>query len=119
MMRFVPRDEGAEMSAELVVLIGGDVMKFIDGDQPVVERLDAHFIDREAEGRVGANQYRVGAGQEFADRLHLDLATCRVVHPGRVAEVPLRLHRPIGPEAELRKRFVGEAAADRPLRARR
>ena len=86
----------AEMQAELVVGIGGDVVKLVHRDQPVVERLDAELVDGEAEGRMGADQHLVAAFEEGADRI--DLAA--VVRAGRVAEVPFRLHLPVGPEAE-------------------
>ena len=97
-MRAVAGDEAAEMQAELVVGIGGDVMELVDRDQPVVERLDAELVDREAEGRVRADQHLVAALEKRADRL--DLAA--VVGAGRVAEIPFRLDAPVGPEAVLR-----------------
>ena len=85
------------MQAELVVGIGRDVVELVHRDQPVVERLDAELLHGEAEGRMGADQHLVGALEERPDRL--DLAA--VVIAGRVAEVPLRLDVPVGPEAEL------------------
>jgi hypothetical protein len=57
---------------------------------------------------MGADQHLVAAGQERANRF--DLAA--VVVAGRVAEVPLRLDAPVGPEAELGQRLVVEARAD-------
>ena len=91
-------DELPKMRAELVVRVGRDVVELIDGDQAVVELLNAVRIDREAERRVGADQHLVVAFEERADRL--DLAA--VVIAGRVAEVPFRLNVPVGPEAEPR-----------------
>ena len=111
-VRLVAGDELAEMLAELVVGVGGDVVELVHGDQPVVERLDAELVDGEAEGRVGADQHLVVALEERADRL--DLAA--VVRAGRVAEIPFRLDRPVGPEAELGQRLVVEARADGLLR---
>ena len=102
----------AEMLAELVVRVGRDVVELVHGDQPVVERLDAELLDGEAEGGMGADQHLVVALQERADGI--DLAA--IVAARRVAEVPLRLDRPVGPEAELGQRLIVEARADGLLR---
>ena len=80
-------------------------MELIDRDQSVVERFHAVGIDREAEGRMGADQHLVVAFEECAQRL--DLAT--IVVAWRVAQVPLGLDLPVGPEAVLRQRLVVEA----------
>ena len=56
-MRLVAGDEMAEMHAELVVGIGGDMVEFIHRDQPVVESLNPKFVDGEAKGRMGADQH--------------------------------------------------------------
>ncbi len=107
-MHAVAGDELAQMHAELVVGIGRDVVELVHRDQPVVERLDAEFVDGEAEGRMGADQHLVAAFQKRADRI--DLAA--VVVARRVAEIPFRLDVPVGPEAELAQRLVVEAGAD-------
>ena len=114
-MHLVAGDELAEMQAELVVGIGGDVVELVHRDQPVVERLDAELVDGEAEGRVGADQHLVVAFEKRADRI--DLAA--IVRAGRVAEVPFRLDAPVGPEAVFRQRLVVEARADGSSPARR
>jgi hypothetical protein len=62
------------------------MVKLVDGDQPVVERLDAQFLDREAEGGMGADQHLVVAGQELATAF--DLGPC---HAG--LSMPGALHR--------------------------
>ena len=77
----------AEMQAQLVVGVGGDVVKLVHGDQPVVECLDAELVHGEAEGRMGADQHLVVAFQERPDRI--DLAA--IVRARRIAEVPFRL----------------------------
>ena len=100
--------ELAEMRAQLVVGVGGDVVEFVDGNQPVVESLDAVLIDGEAKRRVRADQHLVITRQEYPDGLDLPA----IVTAWRVAEVPLRVDAPICPEAELRERLVHEGAAD-------
>ena len=103
-----PREELPQVQAELVVRVGRNVVELIDRDQSVVERLHAVGIDREAEGRMGADQHLVVAFEECAKRL--DLAA--VVVAWRVAQVPLGFDLPIGPEAVLRQRLVVEAGPD-------
>ena len=115
-VHLVAGDEGAQLAAQLVVRVGGDVVELVDGDQAVVEGLDAQFLDREAEGRVGADQHLVVARQELPDRLDLGLGDARLVDAWRVAQVPLRRDRPVPVEAVLGQGFIGEAAADRSLR---
>ena len=56
-----PPDELTKVQAELVVGAGGNVVKLIDGDEPVVEPLRPVGIDCEAECCVGADQHLVGA----------------------------------------------------------
>ena len=58
-------------------------MELVDGDQSVVEGLDAELLDGETEGGVGADQHLVVAVEEGADGI--DLAA---VGAGRVAQVP-------------------------------
>ncbi|MGI8839584.1 MAG: hypothetical protein ACR2F8_02175 [Caulobacteraceae bacterium] len=88
------------------------MVELVHRDHAVVERLDPQLVHREAEGGVGADQHLVVAGQELADRLDLGFRDARLVDARRVAQVPLRLDRPIPMEAEPRQRLVGEAAAD-------
>ena len=108
-MHAVARNEIAQMDAELVVGISGDVMELIHRDQSVIESRDPEFIDGEAERRMGAYQHLVVAFQERAERI--DLAT--VIVARCVAQVPFRLDVPIRPEAVLAQRLVMEAGADR------
>ena len=94
-------------------------MELVDGDQAVVERLDAQFLDRETEGRMRADQHpfvALVAGQELLHRLDLGLGDARLVDARRVAQVPLRRDRPVPVGPVLRQGFIGEAAADRSLR---
>jgi hypothetical protein len=58
-------------SARLVVGVGGNMVEFVHGDKPVVERLDPQFVDCEPEGRMGAGQHLVGTFEERADRIDL------------------------------------------------
>src|SRR5581483_1136234 len=60
-MHTVAGDELPEVSAELVVGVGGNVMELVHSNQPAVELLDAELINGEAEGCVGADQHPVGA----------------------------------------------------------
>ena len=101
-MSLVARDEGVQMGTELVVLVGADMVKFVDRDQAFVESLDPEFVDRETKSRVGADQHAIFAAQEFSDRFHFRFGDARLVDAGCIAEVPARLHLPIRPEAELR-----------------
>src|SRR5581483_399532 len=96
-MHAVAGDELTQMQAELVIGVRRHMMELVDRDQPVVERLDPEPVYGEAEGRMGADQHLVVALQERGNRI--DLAA--IVRAGRVAEVPSRGDRPVGPEAEL------------------
>ena len=96
------------MQAELVVRVGRNVVELIDRDQSIIERFHAVGIDRETEGRVGADQHLVVTFKEGAQRL--DLAA--VVIARRVAQVPLGFDVPVGPETVLRQRLVVEASTD-------
>jgi hypothetical protein len=107
-MHAVAGDELAEMQAELVVGIGRDVMKLIYGDQPSVKRFNAILIDGESERGVRAYQHPVIAVEKRRDGLDLTA----VIRTRGVAEVPFRLHAPIGPKAILGKRLVIEARPD-------
>ena len=90
----------AEMRAEPVVLVGADMMKFVDRDQAIVESLDAEFIDGETECRMGANQHAIFAARNSPTALTLDLA----MRGSSIAGALQRFHRgfdlPIRPEAE-------------------
>ena len=66
-MHTITGDELAKMQAELVVGVGRDVVKLVDRKQPVVEFLDAVFINGEPERRVCANQSLVVAFEEYSD----------------------------------------------------
>src|SRR3546814_1014833 len=70
-MHPVAGDELAEVQAQLVVRAGGNMVEFVHRDQPVVERLHAEPVHREAEGGVGADQHLVIAFKESADRIDL------------------------------------------------
>ena len=107
-MHAVAGDELPKMHAQLVVGIGGNVVKLVHGNQPVVELLDPVFIDGKAKRRVCADQHLVAALKKRPDSLDLTA----VVGAGRVAEVPFRLHAPVGPKAEPRQRLIVEARAD-------
>ena len=115
-MDLVARDELAELTAQAVIRIAANVVKFVNRDQPIVERLDAQFIDGEPEGRVRAHQHWLTARKEFTDRFNLGFGNFRLIDPRRIAEVPLRLDCPIRPESVCRQLLIGEAAADRALR---
>ena len=115
-MDFVARDELAELTAQAVIRIAADVMKFVNRDQPIVERLDAQIIDGEPKGRVRAHQHWVTARKEFTDRFNFGFGNFRLIDPRRIAEVPLRLDRPIRPKPVCGQLLIGEAAADRALR---
>lgn len=107
-MSLVSRDELAQVRAQLVVGVGRNVMKLIDGDQTVVECLDAIGIDRESESGVRADQHLGVAFEERAEGLDLTA----VVVAWRIAQVPLWLDVPINPEAVLRQRLVVETGPD-------
>ena len=112
----VPAQELRELPAQHVIAVGRNVVEFIDGDQPIVERHDAQLIDGEPERGMGADQDALAARKKLRDRLDLGLGDTNLVNARRVAEVPLRLHLPVREEAGLRELDIGKAAADRPLR---
>ena len=88
----------AELAAQTVIGIAANVMKLINGDQPIIEGSDPQFINGKAEGRVGANQHRITTHKEFADCFNLGSGNFQLIDPGRIAEIPLRLDGPIGPK---------------------
>ena len=92
-MGLVARDQLAQMRAQFVVRIGADMVKLVDGDQPLIKSLDPIAVHGKAKGRMGADQYRVGAVQERTHRIHL-----AAILTGRVAQIPLGPHHPICPE---------------------
>nr|WP_236016305.1 hypothetical protein [Brucella endophytica] len=82
-------------------------MKLIHRDQPVIENLNAEFIDGEAKRGMSADQNLVVA---FQKRLRgIDLAA---VCARRIAKVPFRGDMPIPIETVFRQRLVGEAGTD-------
>ena len=107
----VAGDELAEMGAELVVRVGGDVVELVHRDQALVEGVNPVLVDGEAEGGVGADQHPVLAVQKGAHRP--DLAA---LFPRGVAQVPLGRHPPVGKEAELGQGLVVKTGADGLLR---
>ena len=107
----VTGDEVTEMQSKLIVWIDRDVMELVHRDQPIVEGFDPEFVYGEAKSSVRADQHLVLAVEERLDRI--DLAA---IGAGGVTQVPSRRHVPVRPEAELRKRLVVEARADRLLR---
>src|SRR5689334_14615900 len=100
-MHLVAGDEGPKVLPELALGVGGNVMKFINRDQPVVKLLDTELVHGEAEGSVGADQHPFVAIEERAEGI--DLAA--VVGSGRVAEIPFRCNSPISPEAVFGQRL--------------
>ena len=102
----------AQLAAETVVRVAADVVELVHGNQATVEGFHAQLIHGKAEGGMGAHQHLIAAGQELANRLHLGLRYARLVHARRIAQVPLRLDRPIGPEAVLGQFLAGKAATD-------
>ncbi|MCY1235393.1 hypothetical protein D9M72_480080 [compost metagenome] len=108
----VASDELAQLATQLVVRVAADVVELVDGDETTVEGLDAELVHCEPECGVRAHQHRVVAGQECAHGLDLGRRDLAVVLAGSVAQVPLRAHNPVGPEAVLGELFIGKAAAD-------
>ncbi len=83
-MRLVARDEGAQLLAQHIARVAGNVMELVDGNQALVERCYAQRFHREAESRMGAHQRPVGAGQKLAHGLDLGLGNFHLVHAGRI-----------------------------------
>ena len=108
---FVPLDKLLELRAQHVILIGADVVEFINGNQAVVEGLDAEALYGKTESGVGAYEHLIIAFQERLYRVHL-----AAVFPRRIAEVPLRLYFPIVVKAKLSQRLIGKAGTDGPFR---
>ena len=109
---FVARHQLADVLAQPIVRIRGNVVELVHRDQALVEDFRPELLHSEAERRVGADQRLVVAFKKRLHRVHLPA----VVRSRRIAEVPFRLHLPIGEEAELAERLVVKARADRALR---
>ena len=93
-MHLIPCHQRSQLGAEPVVGIGGDMVKLIHGDESVIKGRHAKGLNGVAERGVGAHQHPILTLQERAHSLRLAAFTA-----WRVAEVPPRLNRPIGPEA--------------------
>ena len=78
-MCLVAGNEVAQLAAQLVVWVTGNVVELVDGNQPVVERGNAQFVHRKAKGGVGADQRFVGAGKERAHGFDLGLGYFYIV----------------------------------------
>ena len=115
-VRLAGGDEPGELAAQHVVRVAADVVELVHRDQALVEGGDAVGLHREAEGGMGADQHLVAALQESPDRAHLALVGAHFVIARRITQVPLRLDLPVGEEAVLAQRLVGEAATDGLLR---
>ena len=111
-MNLVACNERAQQIPQHIVRVAGNVVKFINGDQSIVECINSQLFHRKAESGVRADQYLVGACQKFAHRIHFGFRHARLVHTGGVAQVPLWRHLPIPIEAVLAQRLVGKAATD-------
>src|ERR1017187_4266185 len=96
-MHTVAGNELAQVRAQLVVRVHGNVVELVHGNQSVVELLHAELIDGEAERRMSANENLVVAFQKCADGVHL----AAIVATRGVAEIPSWLYAPVGPKAEL------------------
>ena len=107
-MNPVPCDELGEVLAELVIRVRRDMMKLVDGNQPVIECLDTELVDSKAEGRMSTDKNLVIAFEECANGF--DLAA--IVGAWSVTEIPLRFDVPICEKPELAQRFIIEARTD-------
>ena len=91
------------------------MMELVHSDQAVVKRSCAQFIYGKTKCGVSTHQYLVCAGQKLTYRLDLGLGNLDIVHPGRIAQVPLRGHRPIPIKTVLTQRLIRKAGANRSL----
>ena len=115
-MHLVPRHEGAQLAAQHVTRVAGDVVKLVDGNQSVVKSVDAKRLHRKTKGGVGTDQHLVAAGQKLAHGIHFGLGNARLVYAGCVAQVPLRRHLPVPPKALLAQQLIGKARTNGALR---
>jgi hypothetical protein len=100
------------MLAQLISGIRRYMVKFVHGDQAVVELLHSKLIDSKAQRCMGTDQHLVIALQEHADGIQL-----AAVIPARcVTEIPLGSDFPVRPEPVLRQQLVVETRTDGPLR---
>ena len=104
---FVLGHELADVVAQFVVGVGGNVVKLVYGDEAIVEGGNAEFIDGKAKGGVGADQGFGGAIKEFFDGIHF-----AAVGAGGIAQVPAGFYGPVGPKPKLAEGFVVEAGAN-------
>lgn len=94
---FVTDHELTHVIAQLIVWVGGNVVKLIHGDQAIVEGFYAKLVYGEAEGGVGTDQH---LGLTCQKLLHC-VYFAAVVPAWCVAKVPLGFDLPIGPKAKL------------------
>ena len=104
-MHLVAGDQLAQVRTQPVLRVGGNVVKLVHGDQTVIERDHPEFFHRKTESGMGTNQHLVAA---FQKRSHcIDLTA--LVGAGGIAQVPTRLHMPVGPETVTCKWLIVEA----------
>jgi hypothetical protein len=96
----------AELLAEFVVGIRRHVVELIDGDQPVVERLDSETVDGEAERGVRADEH---ASSLFRKLTQAPRPCRRRRFPGR-CRGSSEGRPPVGPEAISAERLVWKLA---------
>ena len=108
-MHLVAGDQLAQICAQPVLGVGGNVVELVHGDQAVIERRHPEFFHCKTEGGMGTNQHLVAA---FQERSHcIDLTT--IVGAGGITQVPTRLHMPVGPETVTAKRLIVKARTNR------
>ncbi len=112
-MGLVAGHELADVIAELIVGVGGNVVKLVHGDEAIVQNFDAKLIYGEPKGGVGADQYLGITAEKLLYRIDFAAIFTATVFPWCVAKIPLGFHLPIGPEAELGERLIVKAGADR------
>jgi len=67
-VRFIARDELAEVGSKLVVGVGADMVELVHGDQAIVKSLDAEAVHREAKVEAAGGADVEGAFANLLDR---------------------------------------------------
>src|SRR5262249_36568900 len=115
-MGLAVRNQLTHLRAEDVTFVHTDMVEFVDSDQPIVESFDAELLEGEAESRMRADHRSVAILKKFLDRADVGWVYARTVRARRIAEIPLRLDSPVGPEPEFTQRLIGKGTADRAFR---
>src|SRR5262245_48236513 len=92
------------------------MVKFVHSDQPIIKSFDTELFKGKAESRMRTDHRSVAMLKKFLNRADVGWVGARTIRARRIAEIPLRLDSPVGPEPEFAQGLIGKGTADRAFR---